>query len=68
MKCVYRGTILKVLAGRVARVISPKWCKGSTVLGIGKADGQRNGMKCTYYVARYKPAGNVAVQMKQNVL
>ena len=42
--------------------------KGSTVLGIGKADGQRNGLKCTYYVARYKPAGNVAGQMKQNVL
>ena len=42
--------------------------KGSTVLGIGKADGQRQGMKCTYYVARYKPAGNFVGQMKQNVL
>lgn len=32
--------------------------RDSTVLGIGKADSTRNGMKCTYIVGRYKPQGN----------
>ena len=30
----------------------------SAVLGIGKADVERDGMKCTYIVGRYKPLGN----------
>ena len=41
-------------AGHFTQVV---W-KASTVLGIGKADVQRNGMKCTYIVGRYKPLGN----------
>lgn len=32
--------------------------KASTKLGIGKADIERSGMKCTYIVGRYKPPGN----------
>ena len=30
----------------------------SVELGIGKADGNKNGMKCSYIVGRYKPLGN----------
>ena len=41
--------------------------KASMVLGIGLAEGTKNGMKCAYIVARYKPAGNQAGQYQQNV-
>ena len=41
-------------AGHFTQVV---W-KASTKLGIGKADIQENGMKCTYIVGRYKPQGN----------
>lgn len=41
--------------------------KASTVLGIGRAEGTKHGMKCAYIVARYKPAGNQAGQYQQNV-
>lgn len=32
--------------------------KESTKLGIGLAESRKDGMKCAYVVARYKPAGN----------
>ena len=41
--------------------------KGSTVLGIGKADAEKNGMYCTYVVGRYKEAGNFMGKYKENV-
>lgn len=41
--------------------------KDSKVLGIGKAEGERHGLKCTYVVARYKPAGNFIGQFSENV-
>ena len=41
--------------------------KGSDTLGIGKADGERNGMYCTYVVGRYKKAGNFIGKYKENV-
>lgn len=41
--------------------------KGSTQLGIGRAETTRNGMKCAYIVGRYKPAGNMMGQFQQNV-
>ena len=41
--------------------------KESTVLGIGRAEVQQNGMKCAYIVGRYKPAGNFLGEYQQNV-
>ena len=41
--------------------------KGSTVLGIGSGDTERNGMYCTYVVGRYKKAGNFIGRYKENV-
>ena len=42
--------------------------KGSTVLGIGRAEGTIRGMKCAYTVARYRPAGNMMGAFAQNVV
>ena len=42
--------------------------KESTVLGIGRAESEENGMKCAYIVGRYKPAGNMMGSYKENVL
>ena len=42
--------------------------KASTVLGIGRAETTKNGMKCAYIVGRYKPAGNMGGKFQQNVL
>ena len=42
--------------------------KGSTVLGIGRAEGTIRGMKCAYTVARYRPAGNMMGTFAQNVV
>lgn len=42
--------------------------KGSTDLGIGVATGNKHGMKCTYIVARYRPAGNFMGRYQENVL
>ena len=36
-------------------------------LGIGKADIDKYGMKCTYVVGRYKPAGNMMGDYAENV-
>ena len=41
--------------------------KGSQKLGMGKADGEKNGMKCTYIVGRYDPAGNMMGAYADNV-
>ena len=41
-------------AGHFSQVV---W-KGSTRFGIGRAAEMRNGLLCTYIVARYRPAGN----------
>lgn len=41
--------------------------KGSTVLGIGRAEVQQSGMKCGYIVGRYKPRGNSG-NYEENVL
>ena len=41
--------------------------KGSTVLGIGRAEGEERGMKCAYIVGRYKPAGNMPGDFPENV-
>ena len=41
--------------------------KESTVLGIGRAESEENGMKCAYIVGRYKPAGNFRGEYQQNV-
>lgn len=41
--------------------------KGSVELGIGKADIEKDGMKCTYIVGRYKPAGNMMGDYAENV-
>lgn len=41
--------------------------KESVELGIGKADVNKNGMKCTYIVGRYRPAGNMGGTYDQNV-
>lgn len=51
-------------AGHFTQVV---W-KGSTQLGIGKADGMKGNMKCTFIVGRYKPAGNFIGRFKNNVL
>ena len=42
--------------------------KPSVRLGIGRAFGAFEGMKCTYVVGRYQPAGNYIGQEKKNVL
>ena len=42
--------------------------KGSTQLGIGRAEIQQQGMKCAYIVGRYKPAGNMMGDFPANVL
>ncbi|XP_065676310.1 uncharacterized protein LOC100206500 isoform X4 [Hydra vulgaris] len=42
--------------------------KTSTQLGIGKSVLNKEGMICTYVVGRYKLAGNVLGQYKENVL
>ncbi|XP_048586265.1 probable pathogenesis-related protein CaO19.2336 [Nematostella vectensis] len=41
--------------------------RGSTELGFGSATGEMRGMKCTYYVGRYKAAGNMMGQYNSNV-
>ena len=41
--------------------------KQSTVLGIGRAESEENGMKCAYIVGRYKPAGNFRGEYQKNV-
>ncbi|KAL9975351.1 hypothetical protein ACROYT_G012504 [Oculina patagonica] len=41
--------------------------KGSTVLGVGRAEVEQNGMKCAYIVGRYKPAGNMMGDFPKNV-
>ena len=42
--------------------------KESTELGIGIAEGTRNGMKCVYMVGRYRPPGNFQGAFVKNVL
>ena len=39
----------------------------STLLGVGRANIKQNGMSCSYFVARYKPAGNYRGNYKSNV-
>lgn len=51
-------------AGHFTQVV---W-KESKELGIGKADIDKNGMKCTYIVGRYKPAGNMISNFGKNVM
>ena len=41
--------------------------KGSTKLGIGRAETTKNGMKCAYIVGRYDPAGNMIGSYPANV-
>ena len=41
--------------------------KESLELCIGKADVNENGMKCTYVVGRYRPAGNMIGDYAKNV-
>ena len=41
--------------------------KGSTVLGIGRAETDMRGMKCAFIVGRYKPAGNMIGDFPANV-
>ena len=50
-------------AGHFTQVV---W-KGSTVLGIGRAEVKQNGMLCAYIVGRYKKAGNFIGKFKENV-
>lgn len=50
-------------AGHFTQVV---W-KGSTELGIGKADGMKGNLKCTYIVGRYNPAGNFRGRFKNNI-
>ena len=53
--------------GKTGHFTQMVW-KSSTKFGIAKATGRNNnGMKCTYVVARYLPAGNVSGQFKKNV-
>lgn len=51
-------------AGHFSQVV---W-KASTLLGIGRAEIEQDGMKCAYIVGRYSPAGNLIGSYKQNVL
>ena len=39
----------------------------STSLGIGMATSINNGMYCTYFVAQYKPKGNIIGHFAENV-
>lgn len=41
--------------------------KESVELGIGKYDIDKDGMKCTYIVGRYRPAGNMMGDHAKNV-
>ena len=41
--------------------------KRSTVLGIGRAESEQNGMRCAYIVGRYKPPGNMIGEFPENV-
>ena len=41
--------------------------KGSTELGIGRAESTQGSMKCAYIVGRYKQAGNMMGDFPQNV-
>ena len=41
--------------------------KGSTELGIGRAESTKGSMKCAYIVGRYKPAGNMMGDFPENV-
>ena len=50
-------------AGHFSQVV---W-KGSQRFGIGRAAEMRNGLLCTYIVARYRPAGNFLGEFKENV-
>ena len=50
-------------AGHFTQVV---W-KGSTVLGIGRAEIKQRGMLCAYIVGRYKKAGNFMGEYKENV-
>ena len=40
----------------------------STLLGMGRVNTKKNGMSCSYIVARYKKAGNVKGEYANNVL
>lgn len=51
-------------AGHFSQVV---W-KESNVLGIGRAEIERGGMKRAYIVGRYKPAGNLGGSYRENVL
>lgn len=51
-------------AGHFSQVV---WRK-STVLGIGRAEIEQDGMKCAYIVGRYQPPGNLAGSFRENVL
>lgn len=51
-------------AGHFSQVV---W-KESTVLGIGRAEIEQEGMKCAYIVGRYKPPGNYQGSYGRNVL
>ena len=42
--------------------------KESTVLGLGRVEIDRRGMKCAYIVGRYKPRGNMRGKFPENVL
>ena len=42
--------------------------KESTTLGIGRAEVSEGKRKCAYIVGRYKPAGNMMGQFKENVV
>ena len=53
-----------VKSGHFTQVV---W-KGSTELGIGRAEVQQSGMKCAYIVGRYRPAGNMIGDFAENVL
>ena len=41
--------------------------KNSTQLGIGKAERNEDGRKCIYFVARYRPPGNMDMGNKEYI-
>lgn len=53
-------------SGRTGHFTQVVW-KESVELGIGKADIDKDGMKCTYVVGRYRPAGNMMGDYAKNV-